>query len=323
MEEIRILKDDAGQRLDRFIRKYLKGAALPTIYKLIRTRQVTLNGRKSRPEKRLAVGDLVHLHFADRRLAELRGPEEKPSTRRPPASVRVLYEDDDLLALSKPPFVLVHPGQVKDEPTLLDFIAAHCPPSGARTFKPALAHRLDRLTSGVVLVGKSAEALRNLTQAIRRNKIRKTYLALGSGTLPEARGEIRAPLRRDDTGGEDRPKVRVDQKNGKRAVTRYEVLAECRGLSLLSLRLITGRTHQIRAHLRYAGCPVVGDPTYGNREMNRLMQGRYGLWRQWLHALEVALRHPITGEDVRVRAPVPQDLRRVLLGEGFDAQDLP
>jgi len=323
MEEIRILKDDAGQRFDRFLRKYLKGAALPTVYKLIRTRQVTLNGKKSRPEKRLAEGDLVSLHFADRRLADLRGPEEKQSTRRPPAGVRVLFEDDDLLALSKPPFVLVHPGQEADEPTLLDFIAAHCPATGARTFKPALAHRLDRLTSGVVLVGKSAEALRNLTQAIRRNKVKKTYLALGSGTLPETKGEIRAPLRRDDTGGEDRPKVRVDQKNGKRAVTRYEVLAESRGLSLLKLRLITGRTHQIRAHLRYVGCPVVGDPTYGNRELNRLMQGRYGLWRQWLHALEVALRHPITGEDVRVRAPVPQDLRRVLLGEGFESGDLP
>jgi len=318
MEEIRIQKDDGGQRLDRFLRKYLKGAALPTIYKLIRKRQVTLNGKKSRPETRLAEGDLLRLYFADRRLSDLRGPVEQSTSRLPPR-VKVLYEDEDVLALAKPPFVLVHPGQEKDEPTLLDFIADHCPDSGARTFRPALAHRLDRLTSGVVLVGKSAEALRALTQAIRRNKVRKTYLALASGSPPEEKGEIRAPLRRDDVSGENRPKVRVDRKDGKRAVTRYKVKATSRGLSLFELRLVTGRTHQIRAHLRYLGCPVVGDPTYGNREMNRLMQGRYGLWRQWLHAVEVALRHPVTGADLRVRAPVPDDLRRVLVGEGFDA----
>ncbi len=321
MEEIRIQKDDAGQRLDRFLRKYLKGATLPTIFKLIRKRQVTVNGKKSRPEIRLVEGDLLSLYFADRRLSELRGPRTPAATRTPPR-VKVLYEDDDVLALNKPPFVLVHPGQAKNEPTLLDFIAHHCPDSGSRTFSPALAHRLDRLTSGVVLVGKSAESLRALTQAIRRSKVKKTYLALVSGPVPESKGEIRAPLRRDDVSGDNRPKVRVDHKNGKRAVTRYEVLATSRGLSLLKLRLVTGRTHQIRAHLRYLGCPVVGDPTYGNKGMNRLMQGRYSLWRQWLHAVEVALRHPITGADLHVRAPVPDDLRRVLLGEGFDASVL-
>jgi 23S rRNA pseudouridine955/2504/2580 synthase len=321
MVEFRIQKDDAGQRLDRFLRKYLKGAALPTVYKLIRTRQVTLNGKKSRPEKRLAEGDLLVIHFADRRHDELRGPEERRPARRPPEKIRVLHEDDDVLALAKPPFVLVHPGQEEDEPTLLDFIAAHCPPTGAQTFTPGLAHRLDRLTSGVVLVGKSAAGLRGLTQAIRRNKVRKTYLSLVSGAVPEEKGEIRAPLRREDDGGH-RPKVRVDRKLGKRAVTRYRVRAASRGLTLLRLRLVTGRTHQIRVHLRHLGCPVVGDPVYGNRDLNRLMQGRYGLWRQWLHAAEVALRHPVSGADLRIVAPVPDDLMRVLRGEGFDVSIL-
>jgi 23S rRNA pseudouridine955/2504/2580 synthase len=316
MEEIRITPDDAGQRLDRFLRKYLKGAALPTVYKLIRTRQVTVNGKKAKPQVRLEVDDLLSLYFADRRLTDLRGPEQEEKFR-PPPEVTVLYEDNDVLALAKPPFLLVHTGQEEDEPTLMDFINARFVSRGAKTFRPALAHRLDRLTSGVVLVGKSAEGLRGLTEAIRRGKVKKIYLALVSGELPQQKGEIRAPLLREDRPGMDRPKVRVDPREGKRAVTRYEVIAESRGLSLLRVRLMTGRTHQIRVHLRYLRCPVVGDPVYGNRDLNQLIKGRHGLWRQWLHAREVALRHPVTGVDLHIKAPLPRDLVAVLKGEDF------
>jgi len=316
MEEIRIGKDDAGQRLDRFLRKYLPRASLPTIFKLIRTRQVKVNGKRAKPECRLEVDDTLVLHFAERRLAELRGAQGRREPAPAPA-LDILREDEHVLAVAKPPFLLVHPGRDGREATLVDSVAAYLGPSASKTFEPALAHRLDRLTSGVVLVGKTAEGLRGLTQALRRGKVRKTYLALVSGEMEEEEGKISAPLRRQEIHGSDRPRVTVDRDLGKRAETQFKVLERSRGLTLLEVRPLTGRTHQIRAHLRYAGHPIVGDPTYGDRALNRVFRGRHSLWRQWLHALSVAFRHPVTGKDMEVSAPLPADLVRVLAAEGF------
>ncbi|MHC4471811.1 MAG: RluA family pseudouridine synthase [Planctomycetota bacterium] len=322
MEQIRIGPDDAGQRLDRFVRKYLRGATLPTVYKLIRTRQVTVNGKRSRPERRLAEGDMLVIHPADRRVGELKGAGRQPMGAAPP-ELEVLHEDEHVLAVAKPPFLLVHPGRHEGEPTLLDGISAYLGPSGAMTFEPSLAHRLDRLTSGVVLVGKTADGLRGLTTALRKGRVTKDYLALSVGEIEADEGEIDVPLRREDLFESDRPRVRVDRGRGKRALTRYRVLSRHGGLTLLTVRLLTGRTHQIRAHLRHFGHPLLGDPTYGDREANRVMRGRHGLWRQWLHAFSVALLHPVTGRELRIRAPLPDDLFRVLDGEGFPPGALP
>jgi 23S rRNA pseudouridine955/2504/2580 synthase len=128
---------------------------------------------------------------------------------------------------------------------------------------------------------------------------------------------IDGPLSKEELFGSARPRVRVDRAGGKTARTLYETLARQNGLSLLVVRPRTGRTHQIRAHLAHIGHPVAGDPTYGDRALNRVLKGRHGLWRQWLHAWAVALRHPVTGAPLRVAAPVPGDLTRVLSGEDF------
>jgi RluA family pseudouridine synthase len=172
------------------------------------------------------------------------------------------------------------------------------------------------LTSGVVLVGKSAEGLRGLTRALKAGEIEKFYLALVRGETEDS-GEIEAPLRKEELFGADRPRVSVDRRGGKPASTHFRTLSRSRGLSLLVVRPHTGRTHQIRAHLAHVGHPVAGDPTYGDRALNRTLRGRHGLWRQWLHALAVRLRHPVTGAALRIIAPVPADLLRVLEGEGF------
>ena len=320
MDKIRIGPDDAEQRLDRFVRKYLRGATLPTVYKLIRTKQVTVNGKKCRPERRLVEGDVVILHPAERRAQELKGKAKHREKGNAP-ELTVIYEDDDVLAVAKPPFLLVHPGEDGDEPTVTGWLERYVADRGAVTFRPALAHRLDRLTSGVVLIGKSAAGLRGLTEAIKKGRVEKLYLALVVGE-PPTDGEIDVPLRREDLFAADRPKVRVDTKRGKRAVTRWHVLARSGGMSLLRVQILTGRTHQIRVHLRHLGHPVVGDPTYGNRELNTRLQGRHGLWRQWLHASSVALDHPVTGARLEIRAPLPEDLARVLVGEGFPPQVL-
>jgi len=321
MEEIRISPDDAGQRLDRFLRKYLRGAKLPTIYKMIRTRQVVVNGKKSRPECRLAEGDVLLLYPADRRMKDLRGrPPRGPRSGAPPLSI--LFEDDDILAVNKPPFLLVHKGRDEDEATLLDAVQAYLGPSTSKTFRPNLAHRIDRLTSGVVLVGRSAEGLRGLTRALRRRKVDKTYLTLVAGTVSPAAGEIDAPLLRRELFESDRLRVDVDR-DGKPARTLYRVIAAESGLSLVEARPQTGRTHQIRVHFAHIGCPVAGDPIYGDDEVNGRLRGRYGLWRQWLHAFSIRVNHPVTGRTIFVTAPLPADLRKVLSGEGFARDALP
>jgi len=321
MEEIRINPDDAGQRLDRFLRKYLRGAKLPTIYKMIRTRQVVVNGKKSRPEVRLAEGDLLVLYPADRRMKDLRGrPPRGPREGAPPLDV--IFEDDHILAVNKPPFLLVHKGRDEKEATLLDAVQAHLGPSESKTFRPNLAHRIDRLTSGVVLVGKSAEGLRGLTRALRRKKMTKSYLTLVRGTVSPAAGEIDAPLLRRGLFESDRLRVDVDRA-GKPACTLYRVIAKEAGLSLVEAQPRTGRTHQIRVHFQHFGCPVAGDPIYGDDALNDRLRGGYGLWRQWLHAFSVRLNHPVTGRTVVVTAPLPDDLAKVLDGEGFARDDLP
>jgi 23S rRNA pseudouridine955/2504/2580 synthase len=321
MEEIRIGPDDAGQRLDRFLRKYLKGAKLPTIYKMIRTRQVVVNGKKSRPEKRIHEGDLLVLYPADRRMTDLRGSSRRGSKGDAPP-LEVIYEDDDVLAVAKPPFLLVHKGRKEDEATLLDSIQEYLGPGEAKTFRPNLAHRIDRLTSGVVLVGKTAAGLRGLTRALRRKKVDKAYLVLAKGEVESDAGEIDAPLLRMDLFDSNRLRVEV-AREGKPARTLYRVLARHAGLTLLEARPQTGRTHQIRVHLAHLGHPLAGDPVYGDAGLNEALRGRHGLWRQWLHAFSVRLNHPATGRGLFIRAPLPDDLLKVLDGEGFPRDALP
>ncbi|MEN8150588.1 MAG: RluA family pseudouridine synthase [Planctomycetota bacterium] len=321
MEEIRIRPDDAGQRLDRFLRKYLRGAKLPTIYKMIRTRQVVVNGKRARPERRLDDGDLVVLYPADRRMKDLRGRPPRAAKAGAP-ELDVLYEDDDVLAVNKPPFLLVHKGRDEDEATLLDAVWSYLGPSESKTFRPNLAHRIDRLTSGIVLVGKSAAGLRGLTRALRRKKMTKAYLTLVVGEVSPAAGFIDAPILRRDLYESDRLRVEIDR-DGKPARTLYRVIVAHGGLTLAEAQPQTGRTHQIRAHFAHVGCPVAGDPIYGDEATNRRLKGRHGLWRQWLHAFSVRLNHPVTGATIHVTAPLPKDLTKVLTGEGFPTEGLP
>ena len=312
--------DDAGQRVDRFVRKSLPRATLSLVFKLLRTKQVTVNGRKARPEDRLAEGDALTL-FLGERLRDLRGGAGRGGGDGPPAPPRleVLHRDGDVLAVNKPARLLVHEGDAGDEPTLLSAVLREFPGRKAHTFRPALAHRLDRDTSGVVLVGLTARGLRGLEEALRRRKVRKTYLALVAG-VPEPRsGTVDAPLRRQEFTTGDRAKVFVGGARDPAAVTEYRVVREAGGFALVEAFPRTGRTHQIRVHLRHIGHPVLGDPTYGDRARNEEARRRLGLWRPFLHALRVELAHPVTGERLVIEAPLPEELRRGLEGAGLAA----
>jgi 23S rRNA pseudouridine955/2504/2580 synthase len=332
---IRIGPDEANQRLDRFLRKLLDDVSLSAIYKLVRTRQITLNQRKARPEARLKPGDVVGFHQAasDSHMKPRREKAGRGlSTRR---DFRVVYEDADMLAVNKPAGVLVHAGdRGVERDTLIDQVTAYLleqpQPVGeslrefvkpSPTFSPALAHRLDRATSGLVLIGKTLAAMQELTRMIKKREVSKIYVALTVGGLPDREGTINVPIARQEDGKGRRRKVVAGE--GRTAVTHYRVLAQRGTYTLVELDLETGRTHQIRAHLAHAGAPVAGDDEYGDRDRNRHAAEKLGLKRQFLHAARLELAHPVTGAKLDLRAPLWPELKQALELAGFKADDLP
>lgn len=317
MRKLVIGRDDAGQRLDRFLRKALADEALGSIFKLVRTGRVRVNGRRAKPDLRLAAGDELELRFADGASA---APRARPA-RAGAAPLAVLYRDDHLAAVDKPPFLLVQRGEGGDEPTLDEIAVAQFGRGDALTFAPSLAHRLDRGTSGIVLLGLSAQGLRGLTEAFRRRDVSKTYLALVAGRPETDEFVVDLPLRRERKDARRGAKVAVSgAPDALSAETAFRVVARDarRGLALVEAHPRTGRTHQIRAHLRAAKLPIVGDPVYGVPSQNRDWAREPGIRRQFLHAWRVEFDHPVEkGRRVTVESPLPEDLVRTLRWAGL------
>ena len=321
MTSLRIGRDDAGQRVDRFLRKALPRSSLGNLFRMLRKGVVRVDGRRVEGDRRLAEGEVVEIRVAEESLRALEpaGTAATAGPRRPAADasrVRVLHRDEDVLAVDKPPHLLVQPGDGDSGPTLQDQVLALVGRGDARTFVPSLAHRLDRDTSGVVLFGLSARGLRGLTEAFRARKVEKRYLALVAGSPPEDRFTVDLPLARDLSDDTRGARMKVSRSEDARsAVTDFAVLArdDERGFALIEARPRTGRTHQIRAHLRAAGFPIVGDPKYGDPRRDPRWRAMTGLRRQFLHAWRVAFAHPAAPERrVEVESALPPDLRRAL-----------
>jgi len=314
-----IAKDDAGQRLDRFLRKILVDEPLSRIFKSVRTGRVRVNGKKTKPDVRLAVGDEVELRLSDAATAGVDRPRTRARAHGP--ELVVLYRDEHVLAVDKPPFLLVQQGERADEPTLDAIVAEQFGRGDSLTFTPSLAHRLDRGTSGIVLLGLTAEGLRGLTEAFRRREVDKRYWALVLGAPEKDEFVVDLPLRRDSS--DDRRGKRVSVSHGpdaQSALTEFTVVARApRGaFTLIEARPKTGRTHQIRAHLRAVKLPIVGDPTYGDPTKDRAGPGGHGLRRQFLHARRVELVHPVDrARRIVVESPLPDDLARALRWAGL------
>jgi 23S rRNA pseudouridine955/2504/2580 synthase len=315
MSELKVGPDCDGWRLDRFIRQSLPGMPLSHIFKLFRTGKVRLDGKKSGAADRIASGQVVIVHIPEDRFSkDSYIPSGKhPGRVVPPFKVEVLYEDADLVAINKPAGVPVHPGSGYAAGTCIDRIHEYLGHKrGPGVFSPALVHRLDADTSGVLVAAKNYDSLRVLARAFEMRRVEKMYLALAGGRLPAASGVIEMAVRRLD--GPDR------EREPRSAVTEYAVAAtvekEAEGkvlpLALLELRIQTGRTHQIRSHLKDIGAPVVGDSLYGDDDLNRLVKTGSGLARQFLHARRLAFRHPSNGTRLAIEAPLPEDLKKAL-----------
>jgi 23S rRNA pseudouridine955/2504/2580 synthase len=307
-----VTPDAAGQRLDKLVRKALRDVPLSHVYKMFRTRKIRVNGARGRAEQLLAAGDVVVIRGDEERLLARPEPVRRPGPRAEP-TFRVLHEDDDVLAVDKPAGLAAHPGTGIEGPTLVEMARAHlATPEDlpATEFRPSPAHRLDRDTSGVVLVAKSRKAMVRLTELFTSGEeVHKTYLALVKGKMPREAGTIDLPLSEHEQTSRSKASRGV---NMQEAVTRWKVVSSMKEASLLSVRIETGRTHQIRRHLEAVGHPVAGDRRYGDFPWNRGARQRWGLRRMFLHAARLELPHPTTGAPLRVEAPLPPELLEVL-----------
>jgi 23S rRNA pseudouridine955/2504/2580 synthase len=296
---IEVAANHAGQRIDNFLLRTLKGVPKSLIYRLLRQGAVRVNRARIRPDYRVQTGDQL-------RIPPLRLPATGEQVPPPPALLArlrdaVLWEDRDLLVLDKPAGIAVHKGSG------LAFGVIEL----VRTLRPELsflelAHRLDRETSGCLVLAKTPAALRAIHDALRAGQLDKRYLALVRGRWEQGIREVAAPLRKVLRSGEHLMEVAEE---GKPAITRFKPVSLFRQASLLEVQLNTGRTHQIRVHAAYCNHPVAGDDKYGAAGFNREMQ-QYGLRRLFLHAHSLVI--VLGGREIAVSAPLDEELRRVL-----------
>lgn len=311
-------EESAGQRLDNFLFRHLKGVPKTHVYRIIRSGEVRVNKGRAQAETRVEEGDTVRIPPTRTSAKAAPGDAAKPA----PARVfTVLHEDDALIAIDKPSGVAVHGGSGVSFGVIEQLRAAR---PTARFLE--LVHRLDRETSGILLVAKKRSALTKLQDQFRDRETGKTYLALVLGDWPANKKVIDSPLARyllpaaDGSGGEGERRVRVvpkDHPDAMRAVTLVKVLdrftlpGESEPLSLLAVTIKTGRTHQIRVHLASSGHPIAGDEKYGDYDRNRLLQ-KQGLRRMFLHAWRLQFNHPADERRMALQAGLPPDLAAVV-----------
>jgi 23S rRNA pseudouridine1911/1915/1917 synthase len=294
-DELIAAGEDAGLRLDAFLAARGAAPSRAAAQRLIEAGAVTVDGRERPKNHRLAAGEHVELAAAPE-------PGETPATA--PVEIEVVYEDDHLLVVDKPAGLVTHPAPGHRGTTLAEALAGRAA-GGAHPERPGIVHRLDRDTSGLLVVARSEEVHVALQRMLKAREITREYLALVTGRPDAASGTIDAPIGRD-RGRRTVMSTRTDR--GREAVTHFEVLERLPRTTLMRVRLDTGRTHQIRAHLAAIGHPVCGDPAYGGSECGR----RLGLERQFLHAGKLMFRHPITGETLACESKPPVDLRHAL-----------
>ena len=288
-----LVTDLPGERLDVFVTRMLPQLTRSRVQKLIDDGAIVVTGQRAKAGLRLEPGQRVRVDVPAPVAAAVL-PE--------PIALDVLYEDSDLLAVNKPPGMTVHPAPGHPSATLVNAILAHCDDlSGiGGVLRPGIVHRLDRDTSGVILVAKNDAAHQGLSRQLKERTIEKTYIALVEGTPKPAEGAIDAPIARDQRR---RQRMTIIE-GGREALTAYRVVERFDGVSLIEARPKTGRTHQIRVHLAAIGHPIVGDRVYG--KASPLVA------RQFLHARRIAFTHPSTGERIDLEAPLTADLESTL-----------
>lgn len=309
MEErrFRVGYEDAGIRVDKYIALQLgEGYSRTYVRYLMDSDLIMVNSKSVKPRYITSEGDVIHLSLPPVEKDERTEPENIP--------INVIYEDDWLIVVDKPAGMVVHPGSGNKTGTLVNALLHYCGPlpetDDAR--RPGIVHRLDKNTSGVMVAAKRDRAMRSLSKQFQNRKVKKRYVAIVKGIVEMDNGIVDAPLARHKV---DRKKMAVDHDKGKAAKTVYHVERRFKGFTLLKLEPETGRTHQIRVHMKLLGHPLVGDILYGG---NRMMA------RQALHAEMLGFTHPDTGKYVEFISPVPADMKETIemLEAGAGSKDI-
>ncbi len=296
---IQLAADRDADRADRWIAAQVPDLSRARWQALMKDGRVTVNGRPCKPSGRIRRGDIIEVHIPAPEPVDLVAE---------PIALDILYEDSDILVINKPPGLVVHPAPGHPRGTLVNALLHHCRDLDGigGQIRPGIVHRLDRDTSGALVVAKNQRALDALAAQFKRRQVRKVYRALAWGCFKQKSGTLETLIGRDP---HNRKKMSARVSRGRVAVTRYNVLREYEEVSLIEAVIETGRTHQIRVHLAHLGHPVVGDRQYGRA---RASKRHIVAPRQMLHAYQIAFTHPRTGKTMEFTAPMPADMRGLL-----------
>lgn len=296
-ETFEITAEDADKRLDVWLTAKLGKFSRSHVEKLIAEGNALVGGKTVKTGYRLKPGDNVSVSIPEPKVLEVRA-EDIP--------LDVLYEDEDIIVVNKPRGMVVHPAAGNYEGTLVNALLRHCAGSLSDingVIRPGIVHRIDKDTSGILVVAKNNSSHGILSDRLKEHDIKRIYTAVAEGVIIEDSGKIDAPIGRHPT---ERKKMSVNLKNGRRAVTHFRVLERFKSATLLELQLETGRTHQIRVHMAYIGHPLIGDTVYGRKKQ------RYGIEGQALHARILGFVHPGTGEYVEFEAAPPREFNELV-----------
>ena len=291
-----VKNEDKGKRLDRYVTEQNAEITRTAVQRLIDEKNILVNGKEQKASYKVNENDVVEVEIPEPKKIEIKA-ENIP--------IEVIYEDSDIVVVNKPKGMVVHPGNGNLDGTLVNAIMAKCGDSLSGIggeIRPGIVHRIDKDTSGLLIVAKNDKAHVNLSEQIKAHKVKKTYIALVRGVVRENEATIDMPIGRSKT---DRKKMAVC-KDGKNAITHIKVLKRWEHYTLLQVNIETGRTHQIRVHLSYIGYPIIGDYTYSNGK------NEFGVVGQCLHAQKLEFKHPRTGEVLKLEAELPKYFKDVL-----------
>ena len=293
---IHVEENDVGKRIDSYLASNTESSRV-TIQRLIENEKVLVNGKKTKDSYKIQLNDEITIEEEKPKEIELKAQD---------IPVEILYEDKDIIVVNKTKGMVVHPANGNLDGTLVNAVMAICKDSLSGIggeIRPGIVHRLDKDTSGDIIVAKNDKAHINLSEQIKNHQVEKTYIALVKGFVKENEATINMPIGRST---KDRKKMAVN-KNGKNAVTHFKVIERFRNYTLLEVKIETGRTHQIRVHLSEIGYPIVGDTVYSNGKNEWNIEG------QCLHAKSLKFKHPITGKEMFIEAPLPEYFKNVIL----------
>jgi len=296
LEKLIVDEMNSNKRIDQFVSEKVSDLSREAVKRLISENEILLNDSSVKASYKVKENDIITINMPEVKEARLEAQD---------IEVPVVYEDEDIIVVNKPKGMVVHPGNGNPDGTLVNAILHMCKDSLSGIggeIRPGIVHRIDKDTSGLLIIAKNDKSHINLSEQIKNHKVKKIYIALVKGVVPEDEATITLPIARSKT---DRKKMAVD-KNGKEAVTHFKVIERFDKYTLLELKIDTGRTHQIRVHMSYIGFPVVGDLVYSNGK------NEFGVEGQMLHAKRLEFIHPTTNKKMELEAELPDYFKEII-----------